>query len=672
MATVYHGYDPRFDRDVAIKVLPPELLHSDPQFRVRFEREAKIIAQLEHPSIVPVYDVGEEDGQPYFVMRYMGGGSLSDRIKKGILSIEEATRILEQIAPGMDEAHSKGFIHRDLKPGNVLFDSKGVPNISDFGIAKITHSESGNVTGSGIIGTPAYMAPEQASGEAIDGRADIYALGILFYEMLTGRQPYQADTPMGIAIKHITEPVPHILDVNPSLPAWVEEIISTAMAKDRNDRFSSSVEMVDAIKAYQQGAAPLTQKNKKTQIISSSNKTIIASKKKHFNPWIVIAPVVLVVLVVLVGGGFFLFNSTQTKEAPTSTPVPTAESVVATSTTSVAPVPATEVAILPPETATLPVPTVTDTPAIPTLPTLGGADKIAFLRNNDIWIMNVDGSEMTPVTNDGAEKFNLEWLPDGVTLLYITGKSIKTVNIETMVEEKITSFTSSEYFESFHVSPDGTQAAISLSRELYVVPFDLEKIKSVTKKSALLGLNGCLFYKDLGILDALWSNDGKTLAIKYLAPSGHLIADTIRTIDIHACQDATPKRLDEFPLDRFPFNRTIISYDWDGDLLFFMNSNVRNGGFGDAAFYNTFTHKSQKIAPIDNNCCYRDLHFSPDGSYVIFAFQDIRIPTNPIVLYYVPIDALTTGGTLTPMALPDGFFTRRDDAPMPVLRPALK
>src|SRR3989304_497992 len=155
MATVYRGYDPRFEREVAVKVLPPELLHSDPQFRVRFEREAKIIAQLEHPSIVPVYDVGEENNQPYFVMRYMKGGSLSERIKAGIFSVENAVKILERIAPGLDEAHARGFVHRDLKPSNILFDGRDSPYISDFGIAKIIQGQSGTMTGSGIIGPPA-------------------------------------------------------------------------------------------------------------------------------------------------------------------------------------------------------------------------------------------------------------------------------------------------------------------------------------------------------------------------------------------------------------------------------------------------------------------------------------------------------------------------------------
>jgi serine/threonine-protein kinase len=159
MATVYHAYDPRFEREVALKVLPHEMLH-DPQFRTRFEREAKTIAMLEHPAIVPVYDFGEEDGQPYFVMRFMTGGSLSDRMKKGPMSVQQVASLYDHLAPALDEAHAKGIIHRDLKPGNILFDQYGEPYISDFGIAKITSGET-NVTGSAIVGTPAYMSPER-------------------------------------------------------------------------------------------------------------------------------------------------------------------------------------------------------------------------------------------------------------------------------------------------------------------------------------------------------------------------------------------------------------------------------------------------------------------------------------------------------------------------------
>ncbi|MHB8779076.1 MAG: serine/threonine protein kinase [Anaerolineales bacterium] len=667
MATVYHGYDPRFEREVAVKVLPPELIHADPQFRLRFEREAKIIAKLEHPSIVPVYDVGEEDNQPYFVMRYVNGGSLSERIKAGTFSVEAAAKLLEQIAPGLDEAHAKGIVHRDLKPSNILFTNKGVPLISDFGIAPFAQGEAGSMTGSAIIGTPAYMAPEQANGEALDGRADIYALSVILYEMLTGKQPFHADTPLAVAIKHITEPVPHILEKNPNLPAWMEKVISTGMAKNRDERFSTAAEMVETIKAFLRGETP-TERIKKngppTLKESPYNKTFVG-RKKHRNPLVMIA---VLFLLILCASGLYLFGRNLLLpgiEAPVGTsadalPIETSAPVIEIEATGASSV--VEIAATTPTEVTL-----------PSLPVIGGGDKIAFLRNNEIWIMNVDGSDLKSVTRDGVEKFNLEWLPDGKTILYMAGKTVKTVDIETLREEIIFSFISAEYFESFHVSPDGKEAAFSLARELFVVPFDLEKLKNVTKKRDLLNMEGCLFYNKIAVKDALWSDDGGKLAIKFMAPSNGVFADTLRIIDIKHCQDSEPIRLDEFPGARFAFSNEIINFDWDGNLLFFLNRNVRNGGFGDMGLYNTFTHKFEKLAPIEGNCCYRDATFSPDGTFVIFAFQDIRLGTDsPINLYFAPADSLSSRRTIEPIPLPDGFFTRRNDAPMPAVRPAQK
>jgi serine/threonine-protein kinase len=245
MATVYRAYDPSFEREVAIKVLPPELTH-DPQFRDRFRREIKTIASLEHPAIVPVYDVGEEGGVPYFVMRYMPGGSLTQWIEKGKFSMEDAARIIERLASALAYAHKNGLIHRDLKPDNILFDNNGDPFISDFGVAKITDSAT-NMTGSGIIGTPAYMSPEQAQGEHVDNRTDIYGLGVIIFQMLSGEQPYEATTPMGVAVKHITDPVPEILKVNPGLPAEADTIIKTAMAKDPSLRYQTATELAKAL-----------------------------------------------------------------------------------------------------------------------------------------------------------------------------------------------------------------------------------------------------------------------------------------------------------------------------------------------------------------------------------------------------------------------------------------
>ena len=245
MATVYRAVDPNSGREVAIKVLPREMMH-DPQFRERFEREIKMIASLEHPAIVPVYDVGDIDGQPYFVMRFMTGGSLSDLIEKGSIPIEDTAKIIEKIAQGLAYAHRKGVIHRDLKPDNILFNDDGEPFISDFGVAKISESTS-NLTGSGVIGTPAYMSPEQAQGNEVDLRSDVYGLGVIVYQMLSGHQPYSADTPMGVVVKHITEPVPEILKVLPNLPEEVDAIIKTAMAKDKNQRYANTIELAKAL-----------------------------------------------------------------------------------------------------------------------------------------------------------------------------------------------------------------------------------------------------------------------------------------------------------------------------------------------------------------------------------------------------------------------------------------
>ncbi len=253
MATVYYAYDPNFEREVAIKVLPPEFLH-DPQFRVRFEREAKMVALIEHPAIVPVYDFGEESGQPFIVMRYMSGGSLADKLKNGPLPIPQVTQLLSVLAPALDAAHAKGIIHRDLKPGNILFDQYDNPYLSDFGIARLTNAANATLTGAVIVGTPAYMSPEQIQGDkALDGRSDIYALGVILFQMLTGVMPYQADTPAKMMMAHLLEPIPPIHTANQSLPPAMDVVVDQAMAKDPTQRFQSASEMATMLQAVASG-----------------------------------------------------------------------------------------------------------------------------------------------------------------------------------------------------------------------------------------------------------------------------------------------------------------------------------------------------------------------------------------------------------------------------------
>ena len=685
MATVYHGYDPRFEREVAVKVLPAELLHADPQFKLRFEREAKIIAQLEHPSIVPVYDVGDEGGQPYFVMRYMNGGSLSERIKSKVMSIEETARILGQIAPGLDEAHSKGIVHRDLKPSNILFDSKNTPYISDFGIAKLSQSQASSVTGSAIIGTPAYMAPEQASGETVDGRSDIYALGIILFEMLTGRQPYEADTPMAIAIKHITDPVPRILEANPTLPMEVENIIQVAMAKRKEDRFNTAVELVEALRNIN---LPATKTEMRTRAMKAAAKaqpqpTQISAKPaaaKSFNLWLVLVPILLLGMV---GGGYLVFNGinrpVETEPPATLTSIPATQ----TTTPTLAPTEDTSAVVLPPtEVPTdTPVP-VTDTPAPPAVPMVGGSDMIALIANNEVWLMNVDGSELRQVTNDGGEKSDLQWL-DRDTILFISGKIVRYYTLSTDKVETLTRFDNEASLADFQVSHDRSQVMIAMSNEIFIVPFNIDFLKTVRDRGDLKEGGYCIWPTPktdaaLRVQETRWSVDDKLVAWLYTGnnpfnPS--INASQIRVYDISACDPARIVRVTgEIPgvyvsEDRYPGN-DFPDFDWDGRGLFTFHTNRRNGGWGDFYRFNITTNRQAEFQPVNNSCCYRDIRWSPDGNFLLFAYQDeTQGPNAKTELYYVEAGLLDAGSKPILIQMPDDFFKNPKEAPQLAWRP---
>ena len=249
MANVYKAYQPSVDRYVAIKVLPSQLAESQ-EFATRFHQEARIIAKLEHPHILPVFDYGESDGVAYFVMRYLDAGTLRDKMEaKRPLPLNEIDRIFTQLADALSYAHSFGIIHRDLKPANALIDSHGNIFLTDFGIARLLESASPRLTQTdAIMGTPAYISPEQAQGQDVDQRSDIYSLGIILYEMVTGGVPFVADTPLAVLFKHISDPLPLPSLVKPDIPPSIEKVILKALAKDPKDRFSSADEFVAAWK----------------------------------------------------------------------------------------------------------------------------------------------------------------------------------------------------------------------------------------------------------------------------------------------------------------------------------------------------------------------------------------------------------------------------------------
>lgn len=248
MATVYKGYQPEIDRYVAVKVMSP-LPGQDSGFVERFKLEARTIARLQHPHILPLYDFGQEQGLLYLITAFAPGGSISDLIQKGPLPIPTAERLLREIAGALDYAHRQNIIHRDIKPANILLDREGHALLADFGIVKLLSSMSTSpalTSTTGVIGTPAYMSPEQANGISIDGRSDIYGLGVVVYEMLTGRQPFSAETPLQVLIKHITEPPPLLREHGTDLPAGLEVVLQRALAKDPADRYGTATEFATA------------------------------------------------------------------------------------------------------------------------------------------------------------------------------------------------------------------------------------------------------------------------------------------------------------------------------------------------------------------------------------------------------------------------------------------
>ncbi len=257
MGAVYLARQARPARNVAVKVLQPNLVPGNalyPEFLARFQREADVIARLEHVNIMPIYEYGEQDGMAYLVMPYLTGGSLRDVLAaRGALSLTETMTYIDQAASALDYAHAHGVIHRDLKPANFLLHADGRLVLADFGIARIIEESTTTATTltrtGAIVGTPDYMAPEMARGETIDYRVDIYELGIVLFQMLSGHVPFSGSTPYAVAIKHIQDPLPSLQRGNPAIPVMVDTVIQRATAKVPEDRYQSAKEMAQALRA---------------------------------------------------------------------------------------------------------------------------------------------------------------------------------------------------------------------------------------------------------------------------------------------------------------------------------------------------------------------------------------------------------------------------------------
>jgi serine/threonine protein kinase len=258
MATVFKAYHASLDRYVAIKALHPAF-NADASFATRFQREARVVARLEHPNIVPVYDYAEHETRPYLVMKFIEGDTLKARMDQSPLSSEEISKIVQAVGSALAYAHKQGVLHRDVKPSNVLLAKDGSIYLADFGLARMAQSGESTLSSDMVMGTPQYISPEQAMGKSdLDQRTDLYSFGVMLYEMVVGRVPFNADTPFAIIHDHIYSPLPLPRKVNPNVPEQVERVLLKALAKERLDRFEEASQLVSAFKeAWSEAGVPM-------------------------------------------------------------------------------------------------------------------------------------------------------------------------------------------------------------------------------------------------------------------------------------------------------------------------------------------------------------------------------------------------------------------------------
>ena len=541
MAFVYKAFDTRLENEVALKVIRSEKFTIENTDRAlkRFQIEARKMANLTHPNIVPVIDYGEYEGGPYLVMRYLPGGTLKEKLGAP-MNWREAVDLILPIAKALGYAHSEGLVHRDVKPSNILITKSGQPMLSDFGVAKVLEGEETldlTVTGMGV-GTPEYMAPEQAEGKSIDERADIYSLGVVFYELVTGHKPFEADTPMAVIIKQIHDPLPNPSQYVHELPQEVERVLFKALAKNPTDRYQSIAEMSKALaKLVHQAngedpekklvdkkriSSQIEQKTVK-EIRAASNEVdakVYQSKRDRSNPrnWL-IASITIAVLIIAVPKGVGKWQEIKKKTAEvvetvlvsSQTYVPEQEkiSAIETQTAFLAAEKANE-GILVTETSSYDekelqaplTPTETNEPTIGTCQIVYSSyEKPSF----EIFIYDINGSNLRQLTKNDYRDEEPSLSPDRKQIIFSSNRDgdleLFTMNLDGSNLSQLTYNDSEDRYPSF--SPDGNEIAFTSyaddDGEIYIMNVD--------------GSNQCkLTDNDSNDYMPLWSPDGSQIA----------------------------------------------------------------------------------------------------------------------------------------------------------------
>lgn len=489
MAIVYRAVDTTLDRSVAIKIIIPEYANKEKLLK-RFGREAKILAKLSHSNLVKVLDYGEYEGSPYIIMEYIPGGTLGSRLGKPI-NYGEAAAILAPVARALNYAHQQKVVHRDVKPVNILINESGQALLSDFGILKLMDTdETQGLTGTGkIVGTPSYMSPEQIRGKAIDGRSDIYSLGIVFFEMITGKKPYTANTPIELSLKHLNDPIPRARQLVRDLPTEVEQVLSKAMAKKPEERYQSMSAFANDLEKIG-GKLTASSPRVTTPVLVEAQKTQDkSSKSPKILVWLIIP-----ILAVLVLGAFFISqqamgsssvkitkivssiinSATVPLSEPTSTNTPEPANVVET---PIEPIAATKENVLETATAVKPLPANgISISNVSRVMQINKVEKISVISmgwaQNGKWIVDAGSGAISFIEPDKMpkvdHKISLDGeLPTSIAIssandnLYVLIKNkIRVYDIAT--QKLITSYTVSGGVHSIALSPNGKYLALGI------------------------------------------------------------------------------------------------------------------------------------------------------------------------------------------------------------------
>jgi len=631
MSSVYLGYQSSMDRSVAIKVLPRAFLH-DETFLQRFEREIQTIARLEHLHILPVYGVGEDQGIPYFVMRYLSGGTLADLVDTRLPALPTVVRIVSQIAEALDYAHERGIIHRDLKPSNILLDSSGNAYLADFGIAQIREAAS-ITTGSHVIGTPSYVAPEMVrSGERVTQAVDIYALGVVAYEMLTGEPPYVDDEPTKVLMAHALEPVPSVRDFDPNISPNVDAVIQRCLAKYPEQRYPSAMAFAAELALAAEGGFATVQTTPIADEEAPPKDRPRRKRRQQKTPARSAPP----------GTGGYPAAEPEPDDLPLllrpGCAIPLGALIVLLVSVFITSMVVTDgrplilmEALTPPPTPTI-TPTITPLPVASPTPGDSGAavgggtvvpaspGELAFSSNRDgdyeIYLIDENGENLRQLTSDTTYDFDPCWSPDGQSLVYASSadgdSEIMTMDADGHNPLRLTDNTARDADPDW--SPDGEWIAFDSDRdgdfEIYVVRTDGSDLRQITDN-------------DFDDLDPTWSPDGTQIAY-YIKESGSDNTD-LAVIDVSAGE---PRRLTDSPaLDQWP------AWSPDGFVIAFTSSEGRSAGRRSLFLFDL---ASGQAAPLTGNVSKDDdPAWSPDGTRL--AFDSDRAGAGFFDLYIVDV-----------------------------------